>query len=60
MKDHTKEGVPISDLTTAEIEDALGRQIKVLDGDGYNDEVARQMIIDRLRLELQIRNMGIR
>lgn len=61
MLDHTYRGTPVAQLSTAEIEellasDALG---DVSTGDRLSQELEAQ-VRDRLKLELEIRAMGLR
>lgn len=60
MQDYTLNGVPTSQVSTADIEECLENGIVINDADGWDVALAEQMVMERLRLELTIRKMGLR
>lgn len=61
MQELTQDGVPVSKLSTNEIEEVLEHinEIELNDTDGMTDPEARETIRRRLELEIRIRNMGL-
>lgn len=58
MRDYTSNGVPVANLTTADIHDFLTSELEVADGDGLANPLER--VVERLKLELEIRALGLR
>lgn len=55
MKDYTCNGVPVAQLSTSYIQDLLIDGVVINDDDG--DPHAEQHVIERLKLELEIRRL---
>ena len=60
MKDHTYMGVPVSQMRTVDIHESLRGQIVIIDSEGWSNRDAIEGIIERLKIELLIREKNLR
>lgn len=60
MRDHMCDGVPVAQLSTAQIVNLLREGFTIDNDDGKGEREATRMVTARLRLELDIRKMGLR
>jgi hypothetical protein len=60
MRDYTCNGTPVAEMSTEDIHDCLTNGISINDGNGCSAEIVVTDVIERLQLELFIRENNLR